>query len=316
MEERRAPRLVVIAGPTGVGKTAVAVALAKRAPIEVINADSRQVYRGMDAATGKPAPEERRAVVHHLIDVVEPDERYQAARFQADAAALVEAIRGRGALPAVVGGTGLYIRALIRGLDPAPPADPAFRQELAALAAREGRAALHRRLASQAPAVARRLHPNDAVRVARALEIVRAGGGAALEPGRWWSERGPYDVVYFGLTADRAALARRLRARAAAFVAAGLRAEVQALLARGYDPGLPSLSSIGYREFVRVERRALAPAEALRLMQRDTVRYARRQRTWFAREPRIEWIDVDGAGGADGVAETIARTLTRGGWIE
>ena len=315
MEESPGPQLVVIAGPTGVGKTAVAAALAKRTPIEVINADSRQVYRGMDAATGKPTPEERQAVVHHLIDVVEPDERYQAARFRTDAAALVEEIRGRGALPVVVGGTGLYIRALIRGLDPAPPADPAFRQALTALAAREGRTALHRRLAREAPAVARRLHPNDEVRVVRALEIVRAGG-AAFEPGRWWSERGAYDVVYFGLTADRAALAGRLHARAAAFVAAGLRAEVQALLARGYDPALPSLSSIGYREFVRVERRELTPEEALRLMQRDTVRYAKRQWTWFAREPRIEWIDVDSAGGIEGVAEAIALKLKRGGFIE
>ena len=315
MEESPGPQLVVIAGPTGVGKTAVAAALAKRTPIEVINADSRQVYRGMDAATGKPTLEERGAVVHHLIDVVDPDERYQAAPFRTDAAALVEEIRRRGALPAVVGGTGLYIRALIRGLDPAPPADPAFRQALTALAAREGRTALHRRLAREAPAVARRLHPNDEVRVVRALEIVRAGG-AAFEPGRWWSERGAYDVVYFGLTADRAALAGRLHARAAAFVAAGLRAEVQALLARGYDPALPSLSSIGYREFVRVERRELTPEEALRLMQRDTVRYAKRQWTWFAREPRIEWIDVDSAGGIEGVAEAIALRLKRGGFIE
>lgn len=316
MEESPRPRLVVIAGPTGVGKTAVAVALAKRMPIEVINADSRQVYRGMDAATGKPTPEERRAVVHHLIDIVDPDERYQAARFRTDAAPLVEEIRGRGALPVVVGGTGLYIRALIRGLDPAPPADPAFRQALTALAAREGRTALHRRLAREAPAVARRLHPNDQVRVVRALEIVRAGAGAALEPGRWWSERGPYDVAYLGLTADRATLAKRLHARAAAFVAAGLQAEVQALLARGYDPTHPSLSSIGYREFVRVERGELTPEEALRLMQRDTVRYAKRQWTWFAREPRIEWIDVDRAGGIEGAAEASALRLTRAGLIE
>lgn len=309
MDAQGKPRLVVIAGPTGVGKTAVAVALARRMPIEVISSDSRQVYRGMDAATGKPSPEERRAVVHHLIDVVDPDERYQAARFRTDAAARIEEIRGRGARPVVVGGTGLYIRALIRGLDPAPPADPAFRRELAAIAATEGRPALHHRLAREAPGVAGRLHPNDEVRVIRALEIVRAGSGAALEPGRWWTERGPYEVKYFGLTRDRARLARRLRARAAAFVAAGLQAEVATLLRRGYDPALPSLSSIGYREFVRVERGELTPEEALRLMQRDTVRYARRQWTWFAREPRIDWIDVDEVGGVAGAAETIAVRL-------
>src|SRR5262249_28102209 len=141
-EDLKVP-VAVIAGPTGVGKTAVAVALARRLPIEVISADSRQVYRGMDAATGKPSVEERRAVPHHLVDVVDPDDRYQAARFRRDAEDAIEVIRARGRLPVVVGGTGLYIRALLRGLDPAPPADPAFRLQLSALAARKGRPTLH-----------------------------------------------------------------------------------------------------------------------------------------------------------------------------
>src|SRR5207302_1404160 len=215
------PRLVVIAGPTGAGKTAVAVALARLLPIEVISADSRQVYRGMDAATGKPTAEERAAVAHHLIDIVDPDDRYQAARFRGDAAALIERIRARGAVPVVVGGTGLYIRALTRGLDAAPAADPSFRHELAAVARREGRPALWERLRSLAPEVAARLHPNDEV-----------------EQGR--------------LTED----------------------------------------------------------EALRRMQRDTVRYAKRQWTWFMREPDIAWIDVEAAGGATAAAEAIACRLT------
>ena len=304
--------LVVIAGPTGVGKTAVAAALAGRVAIEVVSADSRQVYRGMDVATGKPSAETRRAVVHHLIDVVDPDDRYQAARFRHDAEAAIEAIRARGRLPVIVGGTGLYIRALLRGLDPAPPADPQFRRELASIAAAEGRASLHARLSLTAPAVARRLHPNDHVRVMRALEMARAGVNT-LSQARWREPIESYDVTYFGLTMERQALARRLAARAAAFVDAGLRAEVECLLERGYDPTLPSLQSIGYREFVRVARGALAPAEALRLMQRDTVRYAKRQRTWFAREPGIEWIDVDQAGGAEGTADAIASALAREG---
>ncbi len=304
------PRLVVIAGPTGAGKTAVAVALARLLPIEVISADSRQVYRGMDAATGKPTAEERAAVAHHLIDIVDPDDRYQAARFRCDAAALVERIRARGAVPVVVGGTGLYIRALVRGLDAAPPADPLFRRELSALAAREGRPALWERLNRSAPAVAARLHPNDAVRVIRALEIVRAGGGAFSEAGRWRHPSGPYDVTYFGLTLDRAALAQRLRRRAQAFVAAGLSEEVRRLLAQGYSPALPSLQSIGYREFVALEQGRLTEDEALRRMQRDTVRYAKRQWTWFTREPDIEWIDVEAVEHPAAVAETIARRLT------
>ena len=303
--------LVVIAGPTGVGKTAVAAALARRIEIEVVSADSRQVYRGMDVATGKPSAETRRQVAHHLVDVVDPDDRYQAARFRQDAAAAIEAIRARGRLPVVVGGTGLYIRALVRGLDPAPPADPDYRRELASIAATEGRASLHARLSLAAPAVARRLHPNDHVRVVRALEMARAGA-ATLVQDRWRAPADSYDVTYFGLTMDRAALARRLAARAAVFVDSGLRAEVERLLARGYDPSLPSLQSIGYREFVRVVRGGLDPAEALRLMQRDTVRYAKRQWTWFAREPGIEWLDVDRVGGVEGAADVIASALARG----
>jgi tRNA dimethylallyltransferase len=309
-ESVKAP-LVVIAGPTGVGKTAVAAVLARRVAIEVVSADSRQVYRGMDVATGKPSAETRRQVAHHLVDVVDPVDRYQAARFRQDAAAAIEAIRARGRLPVVVGGTGLYVRALVRGLDPAPPADPEYRRELASIAAVEGRASLHARLSRAAPAVARRLHPNDHVRIVRALEMARAGAGTLVQD-CWRTPVESYDVTYFGLTMDRSALARRLAARAAAFVESGLRAEVERLLARGYDPSLPSLQSIGYREFVRVVRDGLDPAEALRLMQRDTVRYAKRQWTWFAREPGVEWLDVDRVGGVEGTADVIASALARG----
>src|SRR5439155_1744321 len=166
---------------------AAAVALGARLPIEVVSADSRQVYRGMDVATGKPTAEERAIVPHHLIDVVEPADTYDAARFAREARAAIDAIRARGRLPVVVGGTGFYIRALVRGLDPAAPADPAFRAELAGIAAREGRQVLHARLADAAPTVARRLHPNDHVRVIRALELVRAGGPAGAAVPRRWS---------------------------------------------------------------------------------------------------------------------------------
>ena len=303
-------RLLVIAGPTGVGKTATAVALARRLPIEVVSADSRQVYRGMDVATGKPTPEERRAVPHHLVDIVDPAERYHAARFAADARAATEAIRARGRLPVVVGGTGLYIRALLRGLDPGVPADPELRRELAGIAAREGRAALHARLEREAPAVARRLHPNDQVRVVRALERLRGGGATATEQVRWRTAgHGGNDVLYVGLTLERARLATRLRARARAMVEAGLLAEVKGLLARGYDESLTAMQGIGYREFARVARGQLLAAEALRLMERDTLRYAKRQWTWFTREPAIHWIDLEAVGGPAGAAAEVERMI-------
>jgi tRNA dimethylallyltransferase len=313
---RGKPPLLVVAGPTGVGKTAAVVALARRLPLEVISADSRQVYRGMDAATGKPTADEQRAVAHHLIDIVDPDDRYHAARFRLDAGAAIAAVQGRGRLPVVVGGTGLYIRALLRGLDPAPPADPVFRRELAGVAARAGRAALHAQLATAEPALARRLHPNDEVRVVRALERLRAGSAVGEAQVRWRQPEIPWRVTYVGLMLDRSDLARRLGARAAAMVRAGLLEEVRRLLDRGYTPALPALQGIGYRQFVEVARGRLDGDTALALMQRETVRYAKRQMTWFAREPDITWVDVGAAGDVEGVAATIDTRMQTEGRIE
>jgi tRNA dimethylallyltransferase len=309
------PPLLIVAGPTGVGKTATAVALAERIPIEVVSADSRQVYRYMDVATGKPSLDERRAVVHHLLDVVDPDDPYHAARFGGDAARILAEIRGRGRLPVVVGGTGLYIRGLLRGLDPAPPADPGFRRELERVAVRDGRGALHERLRGQAPAMARRLHPNDHVRVIRALERVR-GGVLGEEPGRWRTGCSAYRALSIGLTMARPRLHARLRQRARAMVAAGLAGEVEMLLARGYDHALPALRGIGYRQFVEVAAGRLGPEEALASMVRETVQYARRQWTWFTREPDIRWLDVETAGGPVGAARSIQAMLEEGGFIE
>jgi tRNA dimethylallyltransferase len=297
---------VVIGGVTGVGKTATAVALAGRLPVEVISADSRQVYRGLDVGTGKPSAAEREAVPHHLVDILDPDERYDAARFRRDAAQAIAAIRARGRLPVVVGGTGLYIRALLRGLDPAPAADPEFRAVLAAEAARCGRAALHARLRAEAPALAARLHPNDSVRIIRALELARRGPVARVS---WTSGDAVLPAIYVGLTMERTRLTSRLRARCAAMARAGLVAEVERLLARGYDESLPALQGIGYRDFARVVRGATSPEEALRTMQRDTVRYAKRQLTWFQREEALEWIDVEGQGGPEGVAALLQARL-------
>jgi len=305
----------VIAGPTGVGKTATAVALARRLPIAVVSADSRQVYRGLDAATGKPTPAERAAVPHHLVDIVDPDERYQAARFRADALAAIERIRGDERLPVVVGGTGLYIRALLRGLDPAPPRNPEVRRELEAVAATAGAAALHARLEALAPEVARRLHPHDRVRVVRALEVHRADPAALTAQTRWRSPETPYTLLYVGLTRDRARLYGDLRARAAAMAQQGLADEVRRLLGRYGDRPFPALEGIGYRQFVDVVRGRVTATEALRRMQRETVRYAKRQWTWFAREPGIQWIDVDRAGGAEGAADTIRKLAETGGLL-
>ncbi len=313
--------LLVLVGPTGVGKTAVTVRIAARLPIEAVNADSRQVYRGMDIATGKPTAEERAALIHHGLDVVAPDERYHAARFRADALEAIAGVERRGRLPVVVGGTGLYVRALLKGLRPAPPSHPGLRAELEEFVAAHGSPALHARLARVDPGEAGKLHPNDRVRIVRAMEVHTLGGtsreaAAAAGPGDWSGTTPPWRLLMVGLAQSREALNRRLAERAREMVARGMMEEVKRLLAAGYDESLPSMGGIGYRQFCAVLRGRLSEAEALRLMIRDTVRYAKRQMTWFARDPEIRWIDVDAAGGLDAAAETVLKAVTQEGLIE
>lgn len=311
-----APPLVVIVGPTGVGKTAVAVRLAGALPIEAVNADSRQVYRGMDVGTGKPTSAERAALPHHLLDVAAPDERYHVARFRADALRAVAEIRGRGRLPVVVGGTGLYVRALLKGLAPGPPADPTLRRELEALS----RTALHRRLAAMDPGSAGRLHPNDRVRIVRAIEVAvaepRRPSPDAAAAADWRLGVTAWRLVMVGLGLPRDALRRRLGERAREMVARGMLDEVRGLLAAGYDESLPAMGGIGYRQFAAVARGRSGEEDALRLMIRDTVRYAKRQMTWFARDPEIRWIDVAAAGGIEGTAARVRARIEEEGLLE
>jgi tRNA dimethylallyltransferase len=306
--------LLGIVGPTGVGKTALAVALGATWPVEIVSVDSRQVYRRMDIGTGKPTHAERGAVRHHLIDVVEPDEVYDAARFAAEAAAAIEGIVARGRHPVLVGGTGLYYRALVRGLLPRPPADPVLRAALRAEAQGGDLAGLHRRLGELDPATAARVHPRDAVRVTRALEVVLLTGRPAVQrgPGAWSeaSPGGPYRVVAVGLTAARDALYAALDARVDRMLAAGLPDEVAALLAAGFDPGLPAMQGIGYRHLVPVARGQTALAPAVAAMKRDTRRYAKRQLTWFAREPGLLWVETRPTA-PDAAVATIKKIVDR-----
>jgi tRNA dimethylallyltransferase len=305
----RQPPLLVVVGPTGVGKTAAAVALAERLPIEAVSADSRQVYRGMDIGTGKPSPEERRRLRHHLLDVVDPDERYHAARFRRDALEAMAVIRARGRLPVVVGGTGLYVRVLLKGLTPAPPADPALRSTLTAEAAREGPEALHARLRAIDPAAAARLHPRDHVRLVRALEVQLSGAGRpeATEGSGDWTGRAPFHLLMVGLAQERRRLGERLAARVRAMLAHGMMEEVKQLLDAGYGDQAPGMATIGYRQLAAAAQGRLPLEEAVRLIIRDTARYAKRQMTWFARDAEVRWLDVDAAGGTAGAADQIAR---------
>jgi tRNA dimethylallyltransferase len=295
--------LVVLAGPTGSGKSALAVALARLVGGEIVGAYSQQLYRALDVGTAKPTPAERAAVPHHLVDVAEPGEGMDAARYAALADAAIAGIVARGALPLVVGGTGLYLRALLHGVVEAPGRDPALRERLEAEAARLGRPALHARLAAIDPEAAARIRENDLVRVIRALEIA-AGGTlpSALHAAHAFREE-RHRALHLALAPERAALHARIDARVVAMFEGGLLDEARALTARLGAP-LPPKLPIGYAEAAAVVRGALPLAEAIRQVQAAHRRYAKRQLTWLRGEPGVEWLSppVD--------VEALARRVT------
>ncbi len=282
--------LLVLAGPTATGKTGLAIALARRLDGEVVSADSRQIYRGMDIGTAKPTPQQRALVPHHLLDVVAPDEPYTLAQYQADAQAAIAAIHTRGRLPLLVGGTGLYIRAVVDNLAiPRVPPNPALRQQLEDEAAAHGSAALHARLAALDPTGAARIDPANLRRVIRALEVtLLTGQPFSAQQG---TRPSPYRPLFLGLNGPRHVLYQRADQRVNAMLAAGLVQEVQRLLAAGYGWRLPSMSSLGYQEiasFLRGESSLEAAVERLKF---NTHHYIRRQLTWFRAEPRLRWLD-------------------------
>ena len=316
--------LLCIAGPTGSGKSAAALALAEAlAPVvavEIVSVDSAQVYRGLDIGTAKPSAAERAAVPHHLIDVADPFERYSAARFAADASRAIEAIVARGALPVLVGGTMLYFKALIDGLDAMPAADPALRAELDARAARDGWPALHAELARVDPRAAARIAPADAQRIQRALEVWQLSG----RPISAW-HRAPAATVAPPLIAlepaNRGWLHARIDARFAAMLQAGLLDEVRALRARGdLDPALPALRAVGYRqswaaldaaEATRAAGGPGAPLDLAALHAQSvaaTRRLAKRQLTWLRGLPERRVVAADAAD-APARLVRLARTL-------
>jgi tRNA dimethylallyltransferase len=285
-------RVVALVGPTGVGKTALALELAEHTRAEIVSADSRAVYRWMDVGTAKPSVAEQRRVPHHLIDVVDPDEAYSLAIYQQQALGAIERIQRRGALPLLVGGAGLYVSAVCDDLVlPDVPPDPAFRQQLEERANREGWAALQQELARVDPVSARRIDPKNVRRVIRALEVHRATG----RPFSAWQTPVPGTsppCVLIGLRLERSSLYQRIDRRIDSWLAAGLLDEVRGLLARGYQPTLPSMSSLGYREMAQVLRGELSLDEGVARLKQATHQYAKRQMTWFGRDARIHWLDA------------------------
>jgi tRNA dimethylallyltransferase len=284
-----APPVVAIVGPTASGKSALALAIARESGGEIVSCDSLQVYRGLDVGSAKATADERAMVPHHLLDVVEPDQDFSAADYGRLARSALEDIAARGRFPIVAGGTGLYLRALRRGLFAGPSRDPDLRHRLEAIARRRGDARLHRLLARVDPDAAARIEVNDRLRVIRALEVYRASGRTLSAHHREdapVADPRPWLVV--GLDPPREALRASVEARTRAMLAGGLIAEVRELLAR-FHGELRPLRAIGYRQAVAVVRGAQTVEDAQRDIVKETMRYAKRQMTWFRHQEDVRW---------------------------
>ncbi len=290
MTPRAKPPLIVIVGPTAVGKTSAAIELAKRLDGEIVSADSRLLYRGMDIGTAKPAPEEMGEVPHHLVDVAEPDENWSLAVYQREAYKAIDGILSRGNLPVLVGGTGQYVRAIIEGwhIPPQRP-DPALREALNRWAEEIGAEALHERLSSLDAEAAENIDYRNVRRVIRALEVTLKTGERFSDLRRKQACR--YRPVILGIEMPREVLYERIDRRIEAMLAAGLVEEVRGLLDRGLSPDLPTLSAIGYAEVIQYLQGKISYDEAVELIKRNTRIFVRRQANWFKPgDERITWL--------------------------
>jgi tRNA dimethylallyltransferase len=307
------PKIILIAGPTASGKSALALALAEKLDGEVINADSMQVYRDLRIITARPTPDEERRAPHRLYGHVDAAENYSTGRWCGDAAAALAAARAAGRPAIVIGGTGLYFNALTRGLAAVPPIPEAIRKDVRARLASEGAPALHAELAARDPEGAARLRPSDRSRVTRALEVMLGTGRSLYD---WHGDNKPAIVDLAGaakvfLMPEREALLKRIDARFDAMMAAGALDEVRALAARGLDPSLPAMKAHGVPWLIRYLKDEIALPEAVEGGKRDTRRYTKRQATWFRNQlPDFEWVSPQEAGAA---VEAQLLGLTRNG---
>jgi len=308
-------RVLVIVGPTAVGKSALAIALAERMDAEIVSADSVQVYRRMDIGSAKPTLAQQARIPHHLIDVADPDDSFSAGRYAKRAADAIVSIVARGKRPIVVGGSGLYLRALLSGLVEGVESDPEIRARIADRIQREGLEAVRRHLADVDPKAAQRIHPTDAYRIMRALEVYELTGRSLSEIQArhgWGSDC--FRPVWIGVTEERSLLYRRIEARCEEMVKQGLLEEVRKLVAQGYSLDLRSLRSLGYKQMGQVLRGERTLAEAIEEMQKATRRYAKRQLTWFRANPEIVWFSPTLEQGA--IARRAMEALTSLGECE
>ncbi len=297
------PPVVVLCGPTGVGKTGRAIELARTFGGHIVGADSMQIYKYMDIGTAKPTVEERRQIPHYMIDVAEPDDDFSAGRYAGMAKEVLSRLHQNGILPFLVGGTGLYIKACLQGLFRNGPADSGLLKALTKEAEEKGGAYMHQRLQACDPEAARRIGPKDVFRIVRALEVFAATGrpvSAHIREHRFAKQ--PYTVLKIGLYLDRGELYRHIDSRVDAMLAAGFADEVRALLDSGYEAGLKSMQSIGYRHMAQYLQGDISWQEMRDTMMRDTRRYAKRQLTWFRKDADVVWIHQQ-----EGIPEIFRR---------
>ncbi len=288
--------VLILVGPTAIGKTALSLELAKKFDCEIVSMDSMQVYRYMDIGTAKVTIEERDNIPHHLIDIINPEEDYDASCFVRDALVALEGIHLRGKIPIITGGTGLYLRALVEGLFEEISEYPEVRERYKEKLRREGRSKLHEELLSCDCESAKRIHVNDTQRLLRALEIYHGTGLPWSEHLRRQSKHGRISrfdsLLHLGLTCDRKKLYERINLRTSLMMDNGLIEEVSNLLNMGFDENLKSMSSIGYRHALHFIKGRWQREELERLLARDTRRYSKRQYTWFSKNKDLQWFDV------------------------
>jgi len=284
-------KLIVIGGPTASGKSSLAVKLAQHFDGEVVNADSMQVYRHMDVGTAKPSVEEKEGIAHHLLDVVDPDEDFNAAIYRTMAVPQLKEIASRKKLCFIVGGTGLYIKTLLGGIIDCPPSSPALREEIREECDKYGSDALHHRLKMLDPESALKIHPHDSLRIIRALEIIHLTHERPSSLMRKHGFRGgPFRALKICLQIDREHLYHRINGRCLLMVESGLVGETESLLNKGYSPSLKPLKSLGYRHMIKYLQGDWDLEEAVIRLQADTRRYAKRQLTWFRADPEVLWM--------------------------
>ena len=297
--------VIALVGPTSVGKSDVAMDLALMLKTEIISADSRQIYRGMDIGTAKPSLEARKQIVHHMIDRVDPDQRFSAGQFRREAQRSIEGLHRNGKIPIVIGGTGLYLKLLFMGVWEGPTADWVLRERLQKEEAANGPGFLHQELKRFDPESAEKIMPNDVSKIIRAIEVYRIMGQpiSVFHRQHRFADH-PYQVLVIGLRRARTDLYERIETRVDGMINNGLEEETSSLFGKGYSENLGSMKGLGYRQMGGYLKGRYDRAEAIRLIKRDTRRYAKRQLTWFNRDPLTHWLDLEPN---EGSAKTIGK---------